>query len=162
MDAFTGTRLLALLLLICSQLPLASAQSIGTIKTTDFEDAKPKTDLPDSKIIELDLKKLKNANGHIILRQFPNRVRVEFEGSRLPFGTYTVGKSDSCSRAASVLPPRYKSGWSELHRFKSDQAHIATEKSLPKVTIADLQGKALTLFRVGADKYELIACKTID
>jgi hypothetical protein len=161
MDALTCPRFL-ILLLICSQMPLAVAQSIGTIKTTDFENAKPKTDLPDSKIIDMNLKKFRNADGHAILRQFPNRIRVEFEGSRLPFGTYTLARSESCSKSPTVSSARYKSAFKELHRFKSDQAHIATEKSLPKMTLAEFQGKGLNLFKVGADKYELIDCKPVE
>ena len=83
---------------------------------------------PDFVVITLDLKKLKvpGAHGHVVLRQFRNRCRIEFEGSGLPKGSYTLARADSCHARSS-----------DLHVFSVSSTHAATEKSLPGAVLTE-------------------------
>jgi hypothetical protein len=145
-------------------LPQAFAQSIGTIKRIDMDDSKPQN--PDYILVDLTIKKPRPGQGHFLLRQFSNRVRVEFEGAGLVKGTYTIGVASGCSHG-SLTEARYKAAWRELHRFPSTPTHISTEKSVPGASLKDpaaklmFTGKAIALFHLSNHKYDVIDCKTV-
>ena len=152
--------IVASLLSIVVRAAPARAQSVNTIQTTDLSQAQSQE--PQAKLIEMDLKRFKNATGHILLRPFPKRLRLEFEGSRLNRGSYVVARAASCGTGGLIPAARFKAGWQELHRFHFDQAHIATEKSLPQQTLANFQGRSIGLFQVMGSDYQTIDCKRVD
>jgi len=145
-------------------------QAIGTIHKIDLADEGPKA--ANHILVIMDLKRLKvpGARGHAIARQFTKRSRIEFEGSGLPKGKYSLAVSAEC-KTGTLPAARYKSLLTELHQFSVTSTHIATEKSLPKASLRPpekggsdllvLEGKALTLFRIQKDKYEAIDCKVL-
>lgn len=150
------------LLAIILQLSASFAQSIGTIQKLDLSDDRPPD--PTYRLIILDVKKLKNsgARGHIILRQFSNRVRVEFDGAGLPKGEYTIALAPDCSMARQeVSSGSYKNNFKELHRFPSKTSHVETEKSQPKAKLADMDGKSVALFRAGKSAMTTIDCRPV-
>ncbi len=142
--------------------------AIGSIHKIDMTDNTPKA--PGHVIVMMDLKKLKSAaaHGHVVFQQFAKRVRVEFEGSGLPKGKYSLAVSENCAGAAELGAGPYKNNWTELHKFDSESDHIATEKSLPQATLRAggtaplvLEGKSVALFRMKSGKYSKIDCKTV-
>lgn len=142
-------------------------QSIGTIHKIDLADETPKG--PNYILVVMDLKRLKvpGARGHSIVRQFTKRSRIDFDGSGLPKGKYTLAVADDC-KSGTLPAAKYKSALTELHQFQVISTHIATEKSLPKAALREpskgllvLENKSLHLFRVQKDKFETIDCKPI-
>ena len=142
-------------------------QSIGTIHKIDLTDDKPKA--PSYILLVFDLKKLKvpGSHGHSIVRQFTKRCRIDFDGSGMPKGNYTLGVAPSC-KSGSLTAAAYKSSVTELHRFNVSSTHVSTEKSLPKASLRDpgkgllvLEGKALMLFHSVKNKFEIVDCKSI-
>lgn len=145
--------------------------SIGTIKKIDLSDESPSA--PTHILLEFSLKKLgvAGARGHAILRQFSKSCRIDFEGSGLPRGRYTLALSQD-GLSGTLSASRYQAQAKELHRFNVTSTHTSTEKTLREFALREsaeekivLQGKALTLFRLRtekkAEKFEAIDCKTI-
>ncbi len=145
-------------------------QSIGTIHKMDMTDDKPAAAPVASQIlVVMDLKNLKvaGAHGHAIVRQFTRRSRIDFDGSGLPKGKYSLAVASSC-KTGLLTGAIYKSSVTELHSFNVTSAHVATEKSLPKASLREsgkgnlvLEGKALMLLRILKDKFEVVDCKPI-
>src|SRR5665213_2264461 len=135
-----------------------SDSNFGSIKKIDLSDEAPQA--PDHLMITMNLNKVKPGMlGQVILYQFSKRVRLEFEAGGLPKGEYALAVATKCSNGD------YKKGWTEVHRFTSNSAHIQTEKSIPKASLEAkpgfqvLTGKFLGLFRMKPQL--LIDCQPI-
>ncbi len=166
-----------LLSLLVSSSILATASEgerdsgITTIKTIDMEAESP-TPAPSAghSLLQFDVSKMKvpGAHAHAILRQLQKRVRAEFESSGLPKGRYALAWAETCSGAGRLSAAVYKKRWHEIHRFQTTSTYIATEKSMAQTSLRKgdqspnvLEGKALALFHVTKDLFELIDCKLV-
>ena len=140
------SKLFSLLILLSSAQVWAEDidQSIGSIHKIDMTDERAKG--PDFVVVTLDLKKLRvpGSHAHVILRQFRKRCRIEFEGSGLPKGSYTLAKADSCLGNST-----------DLHSFSVSSTHAATEKSLPGAVLTEYLPKFLIL----KNKSGVVDCK---
>lgn len=120
--------------------------------------------------VALDLPKIKRITprAKITFRQLRDKVRIEFDGSGIGKGTYSIVSSANCDDVKSKKPltlKKYKTVGSELYRFFTEFGEISTEQSVKEISlIPENEGyigeKAITFFKITKTKALPLDCKT--